>query len=122
MNWNELLDMVLENSKQHDYEDIQANFNFHDFKYAALGDVTLSYDAVNDQFDAQVKLFGIHVLNDDSSFGGEVERPMPEMIRDAQYALQDKANEIAAERGDFEGVRVSPHPTFRDPDEPEPRD
>ena len=47
---------------------------------------------------------------------------MPEMIRDAQYALQDKANEIAAEKGHFEGVRGSRYPTFRDPDEPEPKD
>lgn len=122
MNWNELLGLILEDSKEHNYEDIQANFNFHDFKYAALGDVTLSYDAVTDQFDAEVKLFGIHVLNDDGSFGGEVERPMPEMIRDAQYALQDQANEIAAEKGHFDGVRSSRHATFRDPDEPEPRD
>lgn len=122
MKWNELLDMVLESSKEQDYEDIQANFNFHDFKYAALGDVKLSYDAVNDQFDAEVKLFEIHVLNDDGSFGGKVERPMPEMIRDAQYALQDEANDIATEHGDFDDVRGSRYPTFRDPDEPELRD
>ena len=118
MKWDELLGLVLEDSKEVNYDDIQANFDFHDFKYAALGDVKLSYDAVSDQFDAEVKLFGIHVLNDDGSFGGEVDRPMPEMIRDAQYALQDEANEIAAEKGDFEGVRSSRHPAFGSPDEP----
>ena len=123
MKWRELVDQVLlEGSVEKIYDDLEAHFNFHDFKYAALGDVTLSYDAVSDQFDAEVKLYEIHVLNDDNSFGGQVDRPMPEMIRDAQYALQDEANEIAAERGDFEGVRSSRHPAFGSPDEPRPQD
>lgn len=122
MNWNDLLHMITEGSKEKKYEDIRADFNFHDFRYAALGDVTISYDAIQDKFDVEIKMYEIHVLNDDGSFGGQMDHPMPEMIRDARNALQDKANEIAAERGDFDGVRSSPYPTFRDPDEPEPRD
>lgn len=106
MNWNELLSMVLESSREKNYEDIQANFNFHNHRYAAVGDVLVQYDGVQDKFYVDVKLYGIYVLNDDNSFGGQQDHPMPEMIRDAQYALQDKANEIAAAQGDFEGTRI----------------
>ena len=121
MKWVDLVNRVLlERSKE--YNDIQAEFNFHGHRYAALGDVSIEYDGVQDKFYVDVKLYEIHVLNDSGSFGGQMDNPMPEMRRDAQYALQDKANELAAERGDFDGVRVSPRPTFRDPDEPEPRD
>ncbi len=121
MNWNELVSQVLL-EKTVQYDDIKAVFNFHDFEYEAYGDVTMEYDAVGDNFNLDVKLFEIHVLNDDGSRGGQVENPMPEMMRDAQYALQDRANDIAAERGDFDGVRVSRHATFSDPDEPRSRD
>lgn len=121
MNWNELVSQVLL-EKTVQYDDIKAVFDFHDFEYVAYGDVTIEYDGVQDNFNVDVKLFEIHVLNDDGSRGGQVENPMPEMMRDAQYALQDRANDIAAERGDFDGVRSSGRATFSDPDELRPRD
>jgi hypothetical protein len=121
MNWNELVSQVLL-EKTVQYDDIKAVFDFHDFEYVAYGDVTIEYDGVQDNFNVDVKLFEIHVLNDDGSLGGQVDRPMPEMMRDAQYALQDRANDIASEQGDFDGVRSSRHATFSDPDEPRSRD
>jgi hypothetical protein len=104
------------------YEDIVGYFDFHGHEYAATGDVIISYDVVFDKFNVDVDLYRIDVINDEGKFGGQQDNPMPEMRTKAGYALQDKANEIAAQRGDFDGVRGSSHPTFRDPDELEPRD
>lgn len=118
MNWNQLVKLISEKSVT--YDDLQAPFKYLDFDYVATGDVILSTDDPS-LSDAEVALYGIYELNDDGSIGDEIDRPPAEIIYKAQYALQDKANEIAAERGDFEG-RGSDRPVFRDPDEPEPKD
>jgi|GEM_PF-5274649 len=66
------------------YDELRANFVFRGISLCAYGDVTLGLN------EAEVKLYAI--LDED---GDEIDRPLPEIIRDAQYALQDRANELA---------------------------
>ena len=66
------------------YEELRAEFNFRGIKLYAYGDATVGLN------EAEVKLYA--VLDQD---GDEIDNPLPEIIRDAQYALQDRANELA---------------------------
>ncbi|NBW17148.1 MAG: hypothetical protein EBR82_55140 [Caulobacteraceae bacterium] len=83
MKWQQLADMVDENNKQQ-FDDLNVNFVFRGISLQAVGDVTVGLN------EAEVKLYA--VLDQD---GDELDNLLPEIIRDAQYALQDHANRLA---------------------------
>ena len=83
MNWQMLVNEV-ETKEPKSFEELKASFKFNDENYFAYGDVKVGLN------EAEVKLYLI--LDEENN---EIVNPMPEMIRDAQYALQDHANYLA---------------------------
>jgi hypothetical protein len=83
MNWQMLVNEVLRKEPK-SFAELKAPFKFRDLNYFAYGDATVSLS------EAEVKLYSI--LDEDNN---EILNPLPEMIRDAQYALQDHANYLA---------------------------
>jgi len=65
------------------FEELQAPFVFRGQTFYAYGDAAIKSKQ------AEIKLYA--VLDEDKD---ELDRPLPEMIRDAQYALQDHANNL----------------------------
>ena len=83
MNWQELVNEV-QSKEPKSFEELKAPFKFNDDSYFAYGDVKVGLN------EAEVKLYLI--LDAENN---EIVNPLPEMIRDAQYALQDHANYLA---------------------------
>ena len=66
------------------FDELKAPFTFRGVEYFAFGDASVKLN------EAEIKLYAI--LDGDHD---ELDNPLPEMIRDAQYALQDMANKLA---------------------------
>jgi hypothetical protein len=76
-NWEDL-------GESKNFEELKAPFNFRGVEYFAFGDVSVNLN------EAEIKLYAI--LDKDND---ELDNPLPEMIRDAQYALQDMVNKLS---------------------------
>lgn len=69
--------------EEKNFDELKVPFTFRENKYYAYGDVSMKLN------EAEVKLYAVLDLD-----GDELDRPLPEMIRDAQYALQDHARSL----------------------------